>query len=115
MSLPPPVMGQPAGPTSTKAIVALVLGIASFFTCGLLVAIPAIIVGRDARREIDASGGRLQGRPLATAGFVLGIVNTALSVLLIVAAVLALVFGGVISSEFGSTCKDLTSGHAVDC
>lgn len=111
---PPPPYGGYAQ-TSSQAVVALVLGVASFFTCGLIVAIPAIIVGRNAQRQIDASGGHVQGRGMATAGIVLGIVNVVLSVLAIIAVVLAFVFGGVVQSGFSSTCKDVTTGHTVDC
>jgi hypothetical protein len=76
---------QPGGQTSTKAIVALVLGIASFLVCGIFLSVPAIFVGRSAQREIDASGGRITGRGLATAGFILGIINAVLSVIAIIA------------------------------
>lgn len=75
---------QPSGQTSTKAIVSLVLAIVSFFVCGLILSIPAVFLGRSAQREIDASGGRLGGRGLATAGFILGIVNVVISVLVII-------------------------------
>lgn len=89
---------QPGGQTSTKAIVALVLGIVSFFVCGLILSIPAIILAQSARREIDASGGRIGGRGLATAGFVLGIINLVLSVLAIIFVLLFVVGSGTTSS-----------------
>jgi hypothetical protein len=118
MSQPPDAPPPPYGgyaQTWSLAVVALVLGVAWFFTCGLLVAIPAFMVGRNAQRQIDASGGHVQGRGMATAGIVLGIVNVVLSVLAIIAVVLAFVFGGIVQSGFSSTCKDVTTGHTVDC
>lgn len=73
---------QPPPPTSTNAIIALSLGVASFvFCCGPLTAIPAFIVGRIAVREIDRAPGTLQGRGLATAGWILGLVATLLFLL----------------------------------
>lgn len=79
---PPPspyTSGQPAPRTSSgSAVTALVLGILGIVMCGPFTAIPAIIVGRNATREIDASQGRLDGRGMAQAGFVLGIIGTVL-------------------------------------
>lgn len=69
------------GVTSNTALIALILGIASFFGLSILGAIPAIILGRNARVEIQASGGRLTGEGMAQAGVVLGWINVALSVL----------------------------------
>lgn len=63
--------GAPAG-TNTKAIWALVLGILGLVCCGFFTGIPAIILGRSAQGEVDRTG--QQGRGLATAGFVLGII-----------------------------------------
>lgn len=58
-------------PTNSKAVVALVLGIA-----GMVVFMPlgigAVVVGRLGRREVDASRGGQSGRGLALAGEVLG-------------------------------------------
>ena len=79
-SAPPPPPGYGPGPggygatpgNNSKAIWALVLGILGLLCCGLL-GIPAIILGKQAQNEIDASGGMQQGRGMATAGFILGI------------------------------------------
>ncbi|HET8602922.1 MAG TPA: DUF4190 domain-containing protein [Marmoricola sp.] len=83
-----PVYGQPQ--SSTKAIVALVLGILGLVGCGIIAGIPALIVGRSAVKEIDASGGRIGGRGMATAGWVLGVVEIVLAV--IGGIVLAVIF-----------------------
>ena len=76
---PPPGYGpgggygqQPVG-SNKKAVWALVLGIVGILCCGVL-GIPALILGKQAQAEIDASGGAQTGRGMATAGFVLGII-----------------------------------------
>lgn len=82
-----PAHGQPAAPgsapTNQKAIWALVLGIVGLLCCGIFTAIPALIVGIMANKEIGASGGYQAGRGMAIAGIVLGTVGTILSLLLI--------------------------------
>lgn len=92
---------QPQGPTGTnnKAIWALVLGILSILCCGFVAGIPALILGRSAKAEIDASGGAQSGRGMAQAGFILGIIGICLSVIGII-----LQLTGVVSfSGSGST------------
>jgi hypothetical protein len=90
---------QPGGQTSTKAIVSLVLAIVSFFVCGLILSIPAIIVAQSARREVDASGGRIGGRGLATAGFILGVINVVISVIAIILVLIFVVGAGTSSTS----------------
>jgi len=85
---------QPGGQSSTKAIVSLVLAIVSFFVCGLILSIPAVFLGRSAQREIDASGGRISGRGMATAGFIVGLVNVAISVIVIIIVIIVLASRG---------------------
>ena len=67
-----------------KALWAMVLGIVGIGCCPLVAGIPAIVLGKQAQREIDASGGVQSGRGMATAGFVLGIISCAFAVLLAV-------------------------------
>jgi hypothetical protein len=74
--------GQPPK-NSTKAIWALVLGILGILCCGVL-GIPALILGKQAQKEIDASGGAQTGRGMATAGFVLGIIACVFLVITII-------------------------------
>jgi hypothetical protein len=100
---PPGQYGAGASPyavTSTSAIFALVLGIASFFLIPILGAIPAIILGRNARQEIQASGGRITGDGIAQAGIILGWINLVLSILGICAfcAVFAIPFLAVLGT-----------------
>ncbi len=74
----------------------MILGILSPLCCGLLTGIPALILGRMGRREIDQSGGTQGGRGMATAGVVLGIIGIVLSILS------ALLFaGGLLSFDSG--------------
>jgi hypothetical protein len=70
----------PAGPvTSGAAIAALVMGIVSIIGClGPITGIPAIVVGRRATRDIDAAPQSLDGRGIATAGVVTGVIGTAI-------------------------------------
>jgi hypothetical protein len=60
---------QPPASTNSLARASLVLGVAEFFTMGLT-AIPAIICGHMAKREMRLTGQRGDG--LATSGLVLG-------------------------------------------
>jgi hypothetical protein len=92
---PPP--GQypvgPVAPNSSKATTSLVLGIVSIVFCGLFLGIPAMIVARQAKREIRESGGRIGGDGLATAGFVTGLIGTIWSVIAGILVVVLIAFG----------------------
>ncbi|MFA5555107.1 MAG: DUF4190 domain-containing protein [Phycisphaerae bacterium] len=67
---------QPIAPkTSGLAIAALVLGILSFFSCGLLI-IPAMVCGIIAAVQISNSRGRLKGMGMA----IMGIVSPAIAI-----------------------------------
>jgi hypothetical protein len=63
-----------------KATTALVLGILSLVLCQILGPF-ALVIGRRAVKDIDASGGALGGRGQATAGWVCGLIATILLVL----------------------------------
>jgi uncharacterized membrane protein len=76
---------RPMG-TNSAAVASLVLGIAELFTGGIT-AIPAVILGHKARRQIRVTGE--QGRGMATAGLILGWTAIGLFALLIAVAVLA--------------------------
>ena len=93
---PPPGYGTPQawhGPTSTesKAIIALVCAIASWVVLPVLPAIAALMIGKTARTEIAASGGRLTGDGLVTAAKVIAWTNIVVTVLAVVFIVLAVV------------------------
>lgn len=97
---PPPGYGypqqaygyQPRGVTSTKAVLGLVFGITSILFCyvGLIIGPVAIVLSVMARNEIDgAPHGAVEGRGMAIAGLVTGIIGT-----LIWAAIIALTVVG---------------------
>jgi hypothetical protein len=93
-----PGYGYAAPQSNKKAVWALVLGILGLVCCGLVAGIPALILGNQAKREIASSGGMQTGGGMAQAGFVLGIISIALSVLSIV-----LLLAGVINAPTTST------------
>jgi hypothetical protein len=82
----PPPQGDPAAqpPPSTdpKAIAAFVLGVfgvlGTFCGMGVLLGIPAMVLGAVAHRDIGRSAGGLLGRGLATAGMILGTIGSLL-------------------------------------
>lgn len=84
--------GQPQ--TETKAVIALVLAIAAYTFVPFIAAIAAIVLARMAKRDIEASGGRLTGAGMATWAFWLGVVHLVFVVLFFLAIVL-LAVGGV--------------------
>jgi len=70
---------QPRGATSTKAVLGLVFGIISILFCyvGLVIGPVAILLSVMARNEIDdAPHGAVEGRGMAIAGLVTGIIGT---------------------------------------
>jgi hypothetical protein len=75
----------PEPPATSKATLALVLGIVGLTVCPGAASIPAWIIGSEAVKEIDASNGVLGGRSMAFAGKVTGIIGTVLAGLGIVA------------------------------
>gem|GEM_PF-1829738 len=79
---------QPTQPHATPsthkgAMVSLVLGLLSFVFGGPLTAVPAIVMGHKARKEMTLHP-HLQGKGLATAGLVLGYLQVALFVVMLV-------------------------------
>jgi len=89
---PPPPQGGPAyAPQHPRATTALVLGILSLVICGVLGPF-AWVIGGNAVKEIDASGGQLGGRGMAQAGRICGMIATILLIIgLAVAIILAIV------------------------
>jgi hypothetical protein len=64
------------------------LGLSIFgVLCCQIASIAAIILAVQSQRRIDASGGMLTGRGMATAGLVIGVIGCALFVLNIVLAI----------------------------
>lgn len=97
---------------SNTALVAMILGISSLvlylvLLCTVFLSpvsavlgIPAVILGRNARREIRASGGQISGDGMAQAGVILGWINIGLSLLALCGIIgfFALVAAGATSS-----------------
>ena len=77
---------QPWQPQTTpgSATASLILGICSLVICGIIAGPLALVYGNKAKNEIDASGGRLGGRGMATAGIVMGWIGIGLWVLWII-------------------------------
>src|SRR6266704_3544390 len=91
----PMPMYQPPVTTNSLARASLVLGVAEFFTMGLT-AIPAIICGHMAKREMRETGQRGDG--LATSGLVLGYMAVIFWGILIALSIV----GAVISASTGT-------------
>jgi hypothetical protein len=72
--------------TSGKAVASLFLGIASLVLV-ILAGIPAIILGIMGLREVSQGRGRVRGKGLALTGMILGVIGSALTVVLAVAGV----------------------------
>lgn len=85
---PSPPTGQPvtggtasASASSTKSVVALILGILSLTCCGFLSGIPAIILGHSELKQIQEGKIPESNRTMAKVGMILGIVGSVLSCL----------------------------------
>lgn len=98
---PPMQPYQVTPPTDGLGVAAMVIGIVSLvmmcaYGIGLLGSPAALIMGRISMKRIDRSEGRIGGRGMAQAGFILGIVGTILLVLAIiaVAVIVAIAVGG---------------------
>jgi len=87
--------------TSAMAIVSLVFGIAAWCMLPVVGAVVAIVCGHLARAEIRRGQGQLEGEGFAIAGLVLGYVQIAFGVLVMLFAIAALVLG--LSIGFGSS------------
>ena len=82
-----------------KATAALVLGILGLVFCPFICSIAALVLGYQARGEIDSSGGRQGGRSNATAGIVLGWIGIGL----VLAGIALLVLLAAVSTGGSST------------
>ncbi|MCZ7531171.1 MAG: DUF4190 domain-containing protein [Acidimicrobiia bacterium] len=75
--------------TNRNATLAFILGLVGFFSFGLILGIPAIIVGNKAKREIRESNGAMSGDRLATWGIVLGWIAAVVTTIALVIAAIA--------------------------
>lgn len=95
---PPPEDAYGAPRNSSKAVVSLVIGIISpvlGLCCAFLglIGIVAVVIGKQAQREIAASNGMLVGAGMAKAGVVLGIIGAAIGALLTILNIVLLMTG----------------------
>lgn len=114
---PPPGGPGARGPTNSKAIASLVLGIVGCCTVwiyglGIILGIVGLVLGIIANKEIKASG--QAGSGMAVAGIVLGSIAIA-------AGILLLAFAGVVFNSFracfedpeSAECKELTGEEST--
>ena len=91
---PPPVPGaQPFGAvgprtTDSRAVIGLVCAVLSFMICPVILAVVGLILAQMSDREIEASGGRLEGQTLNKATRWVAWINIALTVLAVLALIL---------------------------
>ena len=78
---------------SGKAIASLILSIVSIFTCGPLLSIPGLIIGKMEMNAITQGQSSPAGMGYAKAGFWIGVVVTALSCLVGVFYFVAIMLG----------------------
>ncbi len=87
-----PEPGYQAGPrTSSNAIVALVLAVASWAVCPIIASIVALVFASMASKEINASGGQIEGRGLVTAARIVSWINIGVTVAVIVVTAFVLI------------------------
>ena len=94
-----PKCGHPRGGATAAtrrveatAVVALVLGIFGVISCPLILSIPAVIIGNQARAKIRTDPS-LDGDGLARAGVILGWVGIGIASVAIIGAIVVLAFG----------------------
>jgi len=79
-------------PTSSNAIVALVLSITSWVVCPVIFAIIALVFATKAEKEITANNGRMGGGSLVLASKIISWINIGFYAALLVLGVLAFFF-----------------------
>lgn len=82
-------------PDHPQSTMVLILGILGLAVCQVLSPV-AWVMGGNALREIDASGGRLGGRSAVNAGRICGMVGTVLLIIGVAVAVIAIVLALVV-------------------
>lgn len=78
--------------TDGMAVAALIMGIAGFFFCPLVLGVLAVIFGYMGRRRIAESNGVLEGDSFCTAGIILGFIQIGIMLLVgIIWAIIAII------------------------
>ncbi len=80
---------------SDKAVIAFILGIAGLIFCPFILSIPAIVLGKISQDEIRRSRGTLRGEGYATAGYILGIIGVAITILVVLVFAIGISLGRV--------------------
>jgi len=83
---PPGVPISRPKPNDGSAIASLIMGIAAFLVCPLVLGVLAVVFGYIGKRNIQDSGGMLGGEAFAVAGIILGWINIA------IVAIFAIIF-----------------------
>jgi hypothetical protein len=104
---PPPPPPPPSSPStfttdkaSSRAIWALILGIASWTICPIVIpAIIAWIMGKKEINEIEAGRSSASGLTMAKVGMWLGLINTILNILALFIFIIVLIIGLISSSR----------------
>lgn len=84
---PPPPNPYGAGPGGgapaphPRGVLVLVLGILSLFCCGIVLGTIALVLGLQAKKEIDANPGAYTNRGMVMAGTILGAVGIVFSII----------------------------------
>lgn len=91
---PPPPPGYQSFDTQAGAprpyprgTLILVLGILSFFICGIILGVVAFVMGNNAIKEIDRNPAAYTNRGIVNAGRICGAIGAALSVVLLIVVV----------------------------
>lgn len=82
-----------AKPTPGMAIASLILGLISFITCGIFMAVPGLILGYSGRKQIDTNPAKFGGRGIAVAGIVINWISIIFNILVFLAIILIALFG----------------------
>jgi len=98
---PPPISGTQGGSASSRAIWALILGIAAWVLCfgTVIPGIIAWVLGKKEINDIEAGLAPQAGKTMAQIGMWLGIINVILSVLAWIAFIILIVFFGVLGTS----------------
>lgn len=97
---------RPAATSSGMATASLILSLVSFFCFGIVLAVPAIVLGILGLRQISNSRGRVGGKGLAVAGIILGSISLLLNIL-----VLVYVFSGNTTWGLGGSAARMKSSN----
>ena len=95
-----PVVGPP---TSTNAVIGLVLAIVSWVVCPIIAAIVALVLAHSSDKEIKASDGRVGGAGLNTATRIIAWLNIAVSIVAGIVVAILVAVGVLFSANVAST------------